>query len=71
MRVIKRIATTGRSVVCTIHQPVRCLRILDAHCCCFQSAELFFMFDRLLLLEAGGYQAYFGGLLTLSLLSVH
>ena len=45
MRVIRRIASTGRSVICTIHQP---------------SAEVFYMFDRLLLLAPGGYQVYFG-----------
>jgi len=33
-RVIRKIASTGRTCICTIHQP---------------SAELFFMFDRLLL----------------------
>ena len=47
MRVVKRISNTGRSVLCTIHQP---------------SAELFSMFDRLLLLGKGGVQAYFGPL---------
>ena len=47
MRVVKRISSTGRSVLCTIHQP---------------SAELFSMFDRLLLLGKGGVQAYFGPL---------
>ena len=47
MRVIKRISSTGRSVLCTIHQP---------------SAELFSMFDRLLLLGKGGVQVYFGPL---------
>lgn len=45
MRVIKRIASTGRSVVCTIHQP---------------SSELFYMFDRLLLLKSGGKEVFFG-----------
>jgi ABC-type multidrug transport system ATPase subunit/ABC-type multidrug transport system permease subunit len=45
VRVIRRVAARGRAVVCTIHQP---------------SAELFYMFDRLLLLQAGGYQVYFG-----------
>ena len=47
MRVVKRISSTGRSVLCTIHQP---------------SAELFSMFDRLLLLGKGGVQVYFGPL---------
>lgn len=47
MRVIRRIASTGRSVICTIHQP---------------SAEVFYMFDRLLLLQSGGYECYFGPL---------
>ena len=47
MRVVKRIARSGRSVVCTIHQP---------------SAELFYMFDRLVLLASGGHQMYFGDL---------
>jgi ABC-type multidrug transport system ATPase subunit len=45
MRVIRKIAERGRSVICTIHQP---------------SAELFGMFDRLLLLKSGGKEVYFG-----------
>ena len=45
MRVVKRISLTGRSVLCTIHQP---------------SAELFYMFDRLLLLKTGGKEVFFG-----------
>lgn len=44
-RVIRKIARRGRSVICTIHQP---------------SAELFYMFDRLLLLKSGGKESYFG-----------
>jgi ABC-type multidrug transport system permease subunit len=47
MRVIRRIASAGRTVVCTIHQP---------------SAEVFFAFDNLLLLAPGGRQVYFGPL---------
>lgn len=47
MRVIKRIAVSGRTVVCTIHQP---------------SAELFAFFDRLLLLKSGGHEVFFGDL---------
>ena len=47
MRVVKRISLTGRAVLCTIHQP---------------SAELFYMFDRLLLLKSGGKEVYFGEL---------
>jgi len=47
MKVAKRIARSGRAIICTIHQP---------------SAELFFLFDRLLLLGAGGYQIFFGDL---------
>ena len=45
MRVVKRISMTGRSVLCTIHQP---------------SAELFYLFDRLLLLKSGGTTVFFG-----------
>lgn len=45
MRVVKRIANTGRTVICTIHQP---------------SAELFFLFDDLLLLQKGGWPVFFG-----------
>ena len=47
MRVVRRIARSGRAVICTIHQP---------------SAELFYLFDRLVLLASGGYQMYFGDL---------
>jgi ABC-type multidrug transport system ATPase subunit len=44
MTAIKRIALTGRNVLCTIHQP---------------AARLFFLFDRLLLLKPGGKTIYF------------
>lgn len=47
MQVIRRVASTGRTVICTIHQP---------------SAEIFFAFDDLLLLQRGGWQVYFGPL---------
>lgn len=45
LRVIRKIASRGRSVVATIHQP---------------SAELFSRFDRVLLLQTGGQSVYFG-----------
>ena len=45
MTALRKIASLGRSIVCTIHQP---------------SAELFFHFDDLLLLKAGGHTVYFG-----------
>ncbi|KAG9410896.1 hypothetical protein AC1031_018924 [Aphanomyces cochlioides] len=44
---IRKIASTGRTVVCTIHQP---------------SSEVFFMFDNLLLLKRGGQTVFFGEL---------
>lgn len=47
VRVIRRIASTGRSVICTIHQP---------------SATIFYEFDDLLLLKRGGEMCYFGEL---------
>lgn len=45
MKVVKKISLTGRCVICTIHQP---------------SAELFHLFDRLLLLKSGGHVTYLG-----------
>eukprot|EP01133_Synstelium_polycarpum_P007883 gene7883-9254_t len=42
---IKRIASSGRSIICTVHQP---------------STSIFKQFDHLLLLKRGGQQAYFG-----------
>jgi ABC-type multidrug transport system permease subunit len=45
MRGVKRIALTGRSVLCTIHQP---------------SAEVFFLFDKLMLLQTGGREVFVG-----------
>lgn len=47
MRTVKKIAASGRSVLCTIHQP---------------SCAIFEMFDMLLLLRHGGYTVYFGPL---------
>jgi len=47
IRATKNIASTGRAVVCTIHQP---------------SYALFSVFDRLLLLKRGGRTVYFGDL---------
>jgi hypothetical protein len=45
MRVVRRISGTGRTVITTIHQP---------------SSEVFYMFDDILLLQKGGFTAYFG-----------
>eukprot|EP01001_Neometanema_parovale_P004306 NODE_15_length_4507_cov_49.404653_g13_i0.p1 GENE.NODE_15_length_4507_cov_49.404653_g13_i0~~NODE_15_length_4507_cov_49.404653_g13_i0.p1 ORF type:complete len:1404 (+),score=270.35 NODE_15_length_4507_cov_49.404653_g13_i0:55-4266(+) len=47
MRAIRNIAKTGRTVICTIHQP---------------SNEIFSMFDSLLLLKKGGETVFFGEL---------
>ncbi|EMD36973.1 hypothetical protein CERSUDRAFT_114880 [Gelatoporia subvermispora B] len=44
---LRNLADSGQSIVCTIHQP---------------SAELFEVFDRLLLLRKGGQMVYFGDL---------
>ncbi|KAI0318679.1 pleiotropic drug resistance ABC transporter [Amylostereum chailletii] len=46
-RFLRSLADNGRAILCTIHQP---------------SAELFDMFDRLLLLQKGGQTVYFGDL---------
>jgi ABC-type multidrug transport system ATPase subunit len=46
-RVLRRVADTGRTVVCTIHQP---------------SAAVFFAFDELLCLAPGGVQTFAGPL---------
>eukprot|EP00004_Rigifila_ramosa_P022572 TRINITY_DN6181_c0_g1_i2.p1 TRINITY_DN6181_c0_g1~~TRINITY_DN6181_c0_g1_i2.p1 ORF type:complete len:1409 (+),score=349.19 TRINITY_DN6181_c0_g1_i2:379-4227(+) len=45
MKVIRQLASSGRAVICTIHQP---------------SADLFQLFDWLLLLNQIGKQVYFG-----------
>ncbi|KAJ0409652.1 hypothetical protein P43SY_008524 [Pythium insidiosum] len=47
MKGVLSIARTGRTVLCTIHQP---------------STQIFEMFDSLLLLQKGGYIAFFGDL---------
>ncbi|KAH9941401.1 pleiotropic drug resistance ABC transporter [Amylocystis lapponica] len=47
MTFLRSLADSGQSIVCTIHQP---------------SAELFEVFDRLLLLRKGGQTVYFGDL---------
>ena len=47
MRVVSKIAATGRSVLCTIHQP---------------SSDVFFYFDSMLLLRSGGRTVFFGEL---------
>ncbi|KAK4152728.1 ABC-2 type transporter-domain-containing protein [Chaetomidium leptoderma] len=44
-KLLRRLADNGQAVLCTIHQP---------------SSQLFEMFDRLLLLEKGGNELYFG-----------
>jgi len=45
MRVVAKVAATGRTVLTTVHQP---------------SAEIFAMFDDLLLMQRGGWTVYFG-----------
>ncbi|KAJ4721730.1 Pleiotropic drug resistance transporter [Melia azedarach] len=47
MRAIKNVADTGRTIVCTIHQP---------------STEIFESFDELILLKLGGHIIYSGSL---------
>ncbi|CAI9101372.1 OLC1v1038678C1 [Oldenlandia corymbosa var. corymbosa] len=47
MRAIKNVADTGRTIVCTIHQP---------------SIDIFESFDELILLKSGGRQTYAGPL---------
>ncbi|KAK4223039.1 ABC-2 type transporter-domain-containing protein [Podospora fimiseda] len=44
---LRRLASNGQSILCTLHQP---------------SGQLFALFDRLLLLGKGGQQLYFGGI---------
>uniref|UniRef100_K3X6U2 ABC transporter domain-containing protein n=1 Tax=Globisporangium ultimum (strain ATCC 200006 / CBS 805.95 / DAOM BR144) TaxID=431595 RepID=K3X6U2_GLOUD len=44
---VRKVADTGRTIVCTIHQP---------------SSEVFFLFDSLLLLKRGGETVFFGDL---------
>ena len=43
--VVRTIATTGRTVITTIHQP---------------NSEIFFKFDEILLMQRGGWMAYYG-----------
>lgn len=45
VRLLKKLAANGQTILCTIHQP---------------NSLLFEQFDRLLLLERGGYTVYFG-----------
>ena len=45
IREVRKITDTGRTVITTIHQP---------------SADIFFKFDEILLMQRGGYMAYFG-----------
>ena len=47
MRTVRNTVDTGRTVVCTIHQP---------------SIDIFEAFDELLLLKRGGRVIYFGDL---------
>ncbi|XAR52749.1 Xenobiotic-transporting ATPase [Bertholletia excelsa] len=47
MRAVKNVAHTGRTIVCTIHQP---------------SIDIFEAFDELILLKAGGHMIYSGPL---------
>ena len=47
MRVIRRVASSGRTVICTVHQP---------------SSEIFFAFHDILLLQRGGWLVYTGPL---------
>lgn len=44
---VRKVADTGRTILCTIHQP---------------STEVFMLFDKLLLLKRGGQTVYFGDL---------
>lgn len=78
MRVLRRVASTGRAVICTIHQvrymrqarrrtrarlPVTGIVCLACKRAAMQpSAAIFFSFDDLMLLAPGGYQVYFGPL---------
>ncbi|KAG2506898.1 hypothetical protein BBO99_00009231 [Phytophthora kernoviae] len=44
---VRKVANSGRTIICTIHQP---------------SAEVFYLFDSLLLLKRGGQTVFFGDL---------
>ena len=56
MRTVRNIVNTGRTIVCTIHQP---------------SIDIFESFDELLLLKRGGQTIYAGDLPLLTLLHVY
>ena len=47
MRTVRNIVNTGRTIVCTIHQP---------------SIDIFEAFDDLLLMKSGGFVTYHGSL---------
>jgi ATP-binding cassette subfamily G (WHITE) protein 2 (SNQ2) len=62
VQLLKRLASHGMAILCTIHQPSVCLFPMSHTDSSHSSGELFNQFDRLILLKRGGNTVYAYGL---------